>query len=272
MATKKSVSSKKSAPSKRARTRRAHPIRVVPLYKPRVHGPRGVGIVRATAPPKLTYRGGSLIKSVKIFTIYWGSPWNQTDLRNLAGQLNDFFKFIVNSSLIDELAEYNVQGQNIGRGTFVGTVMLTKGGPRKSVKDASIRSMLQKQIAGKTVPQPTPDTLYFISLPPGVTVIDGSDASCTSFCGYHNSIGDSIFYAVMPYAGCNGCLGQMTPFDALTGTSSHELCEAITDAVPGTGWYDDTYGEIGDICAWKFKKIGQYTVQLEWSNKADSCI
>jgi hypothetical protein len=40
-----------------------------------------------------------------------------------------------------------------------------------------------------------------------------------------------------------------------TGTSSHELCEAITDAVPGTGWYEDTNGEIGDICAWNFKTV-----------------
>jgi hypothetical protein len=31
-------------------------------------------------------------------------------------------------------------------------------------------------------------------------------------------------------------------------------------------------GEIGDICAWKTKTIGQFKVQLEWSNKAGSCI
>ena len=31
-------------------------------------------------------------------------------------------------------------------------------------------------------------------------------------------------------------------------------------------------GEIGDICAWKTKTIGQYTVQLEWSNKNKSCM
>ena len=69
-----------------------------------------------------------------------------------------------------------------------------------------------------------------------------------------------------------GCLGGLTDLDALTQTSSHELCEAITDAVPGTGWYDDHNGEIGDICAWKAKKVGGYTVQLEWSNKANNCV
>jgi hypothetical protein len=28
-----------------------------------------------------------------------------------------------------------------------------------------------------------------------------------------------------------------------------------------------TGGEIGDICPWQTKKIGQYTVQKEWSTK-----
>jgi hypothetical protein len=50
------------------------------------------------------------------------------------------------------------------------------------------------------------------------------------------------------------------------------MCEAITDAVPGTGWYDDNHGEIGDICAWKTKQLGAYVVQLEWSNKAGQCL
>ena len=69
-----------------------------------------------------------------------------------------------------------------------------------------------------------------------------------------------------------GCLGGQTVFNALTGTSSHELCEAITDPVPPTGWYDNKNGEIGDICAWKFKKVGGFNVQLEWSNKLNKCL
>ena len=70
-----------------------------------------------------------------------------------------------------------------------------------------------------------------------------------------------IYYAVMPFPNCAGCLGGMINLDAVTSTSSHEFCEAITDPVPGQGWYDDTHGEIGDICAW----------QIEWSNKDVSC-
>jgi len=57
--------------------------------------------------------------------------------------------------------------------------------------------------------------------------------------------------------------------DALTSTSSHELCEPITDPIPGQGWYDDANGEIGDICARKSKKLGKYAVQLDCSNRAN---
>jgi hypothetical protein len=64
----------------------------------------------------------------------------------------------------------------------------------------------------------------------------------------------------------------MAAFDALTGTSSHEFCEAITDPKPGAGWYDNVNGEIGDICAWNFKKVAGYNVQMEWSNAQNRCM
>jgi hypothetical protein len=60
--------------------------------------------------------------------------------------------------------------------------------------------------------------------------------------------------------------------NALTSTSSHELAESITDPIPGRGWYDDNNGEIGDICAWQFKELGPWTVQLLWSNKDNACV
>ena len=76
----------------------------------------------------------------------------------------------------------------------------------------------------------------------------------------------------MPYPGCSGCAGGLALLDALTSTSSHELCEAITDPVPGQGWYDDQNGEIGDICAWQTRRLGDYTVQLERSNQQNACV
>ena len=110
-------------------------------------------------------------------------------------------------------------------------------------------------------------------LPPGVSVAQGGARSCQAFCGYHNDIAGRISYAVMPYPGCGGCTGGLSTLDALTSTSSHELCEAITDPVPGQGWYDDPgNAEIGDLCAWRTKDVAGSTVQLEWSNRANACV
>lgn len=257
---------------KRIYSQHGDAIRVVPLHLPdALKTPPADAVAGPATPPQLTYRGGPLISSVEVFTLFWGSAW-QTAQATLATQINGFFDFILTSPLIDQLAEYSVGSHHIGHGKRTGTITIATPALHKSVSDTAIQHMLQHEIStNHAVPAPSPDTLYFIYLPPGVRVTQGGSASCTGFCGYHNDISGQIFYAVMPYPGCNGCTGGLALFDALTSTSSHELCEAITDPIPGQGWYDDVHGEIGDICAWKTKKIGAFTVQLEWSNKLNKC-
>jgi hypothetical protein len=247
------------------------PIRIVPLHLPSELYRPSAGIA---APPaaQLTYRGGPLLESVKVFTVFWGQAWQTNPNSNLANQINQFFKFVVASALVDQLSEYSVPGRPIGHGSFIGSATIIQPALSHSVTDAAIQKTLQQEIKGNSsVPKPDANTLYFIYLPPGTAVVQGGSRSCQSFCGYHDTFGSGIFYAVMPFPNCSGCLGGMTDLDALTSTSSHELCEAITDPVPGQGWYDDTHGEIGDICSWQTKRLGNYTVQLEWSNKDASC-
>ena len=245
-------------------TPRGNAIRIVPLFVP------GVG-VPATA--NLTYRGGTLLSNAQVFTAFWGTAWQQSPQSNSIQQLTGLFDYILTSSLIEQLAEYSTPTQTIGHGSRIATATVTTSDPGQSVTDAAIQNMLQNEIANNAAfPQPTSNTLYFVYLPPGVVVVQGGRSSCQSFCGYHDAINGQIFYGVMPSPDCAGCIGGLAAFDALTSTSSHELCEAITDPVPGQGWYDDTNGEIGDICAWRTKQVGNYTVQQEWSNKAGSCI
>jgi hypothetical protein len=225
------------------------------------------------APPQVTYRNGPLLVAVEVFTIFWGAAWQDAAGSAMASQINQFFDYILTSALIDQLAEYSVPGKSIGHGKRTGTVTLAAPALKSSVSDTAIQHLLQQQIASHPgVPPPSPNTLYFIYLPLGVRVVQGGTSSCQGFCGYHNDISGQIFYAVMPYPGCAGCTGSLSTVDALTSTSSHELCEAITDPIPGQGWYDDANGEIGDLCAWKTKKMGNYTVQLEWSNQANQCV
>jgi hypothetical protein len=247
------------------------PIRIVPLHLPTELFRPSPGIA---APPaaQLTYRNGPLLVSVKVFTIFWGRAWQTSPNSDLASQLNQFFKFLVSSALMDQLAEYSVPGQAIGHGSFIGSTTISQPALSSSVTDSAIQKMLQQQIkSNSSVPKPDANTLYFVYVAPGTAVVQGGSRSCQAFCGYHDTFGSGVYYAVMPFPNCAGCLGGLTNLDALTSTSSHEFCEAITDPVPGHGWYDDTHGEIGDICAWQTRKLGNYTVQLEWSNKNASC-
>ena len=247
-----------------SRERQQHPIRIVPLHS----APR----ISSTTTPELTYRSGPLLTGAQVFTIFWGKAWQESANSSLLSHVNDFFDFILTSKLIDQLAEYSVPGKTIGHGARIGSLNLLTSEPGKSVADATVQEMLKNEIAAGTFPSNTPDSLYFVFLPPGSQVEQGGAKSCQAFCGYHDATGDNIFYAVMPYPGCSGCEGGLPIPDALSSTSSHELCEAITDPIPGTGWYDDANGEIGDICAWKTKTLGGYVVQLEWSNSAEACV
>ncbi len=242
----------------------ANPIRIVPLH--------GDALAAPVSAASLTYRGGPLLPAVQVFTLFWGTAWQQDPQAGMVQQINQFFDFILTSPLIDQLGEYSVAGMTIGHGSRTGAVILSTD-PPSTLADTDIRQFLQQEIStDPAVPQPTPNSLYFVFLPPGATSTLNGGASCTNFCGYHSDINGQVFYAVMPYPGCTGCVGSLPVLDALTSTTSHELCEAITDPVPGQGWYDDRNGEIGDICAWQTKKLGAYTVQLEWSNNAGSCI
>jgi hypothetical protein len=246
-------------------------VRIVPVRTGDLEIVQVPGAPPAQAP-NLTYRGGPLLTAVQVFTFFWGDGWQAQPQAGLMQQLLQFFDYVVTSPLVDQLSEYSVPGSAIGHGANLGATPIAAAlGP--SVDDGAIQQFIQQQIStNPAVPQPIPSSLYFVFLPPGVAVSLGGGSSCVTFCGYHDHIGGQVFYAVMPYPDCSGCSGGITEFDALTSTASHELCEAITDPVPGQGWYDDANGEIGDICAWQTKKVGAYTVQLEWSNRSGGCI
>ena len=116
--------------------------------------------------------------------------------------MNEFFDFVLTSKLMDQLSEYNIEGKTIGHGKRVGSLTLTTSEPRAKVQDSTIQKMLQAEIANGTLPAKNTNSLYFVFLPPGAQVEQGGAASCTDFCGYHDSTSDNIFYAVMPYPNC----------------------------------------------------------------------
>lgn len=145
------------------------------------------------------------------------------------------------------------------------------------IDDNSVQTVLATLIKQGQVTPPDAQTLYLLFFPDTIQLTFGSDASCQTFCGYHNNFqydatGTQVLYAVLPFPSCAGCLGGMHPIDALTSVVTHEVAEAITDPIPPQGWYDQTNGEIGDICAWQTRIESGHTVQLLWSNRQNSCV
>ena len=242
------------------------PKRIVPLHS----GAHAAVAPRAAA--RLTYRGGPLLTAAEVVTAFWGSAWSAAPNATTAQRLNEFLTFVVSSDYVKQLAEYSTPQQAIGPGKFVTGAVVTDSDPGTTVSDGALQQLVEAKVAAGALPAATANTLYFTFLPPGVTVQAGSDQSCRVFCGYHDRSAGGLYYAVVPYPSCAGCLGGLAALDALTSVISHELAEAITDPVPGQGWYDDANGEIGDICAWQNKRLGNYEVQLLWSNRAGACV
>ena len=229
----------------------------------------------AAATPAVSYHGGKLLSSVEVILVFWGTAWQQAQI-GLVGQLNEFFDFVLTSSLIAMLHEYGVGAQPINSGQRVGTVLIPAPTPAAALTDSDIQLQLQTWLANRVLPNPTANTLYFLYLAPGVTVQEQGFTSCKlrpkGMCGYHSNIGDSIFYAVIPFLSCPACGFGANIFENLTVVSSHELCEAITDTT-GEGWWDEnTLFEIGDICSASTSRLGIYLVQGEWSNRIGRCV
>ena len=159
------------------------PIIIVPLHKPEEEM-----AMAAAAPAQLVYNNGPLLTAVQVYTIFWGSAWQQSPASDMATNLNGFFDYILTSSLMDQLAEYSTSGQTIGHGRRIGTTTITTPEPGSTVADSDIQQLLNNGIANNTLPQPSANTLYFVYLPSGVTVTQGGSSSCQAFCGYHDNI------------------------------------------------------------------------------------
>jgi MYXO-CTERM domain-containing protein len=257
-------------------------------------GPSNAAVPNA-AMGALTFRGGPVLQNVRVVTVYWG---NNVQFSGSTGTqtLDAFYKAVIASSYYDWLKEYNTTSpvQKFGRGTFAGTYAYTAGATG-TLTDASIQTALGKLIDNASVPAPDANTLYAIHFAPGISIkmSDGS-ASCSVFCAYHGSFshgGKNIYYSINPDQGgscAGGCGGDPTLFNNTTSVASHELVEATTDADVGQNnlaWYDDTNGEIGDICnasqcvplkaggtPTKTTCPGSYIVQNEWSNSKNACV
>jgi len=259
----------KSTSRKSGRKNRRQPQRLVSPVPAEVEG------LESRALLTVTFHGGALLAAVEAQAVYLGSDWSGSSLKPQTTTIDTFVSTIVNSPYMDMLKN---AGYNVGRGTAsagaIDNVTLSKTAST-GVTDTQIQQDLQAMITAGQVQTPDANRLYIVYVEPGVVVHMGSDASNTTFLGYHGafagtSAGKSvdIHYAVIPYPGSPNfspqSQGFANAFDEQTAVSSHELAESVTDPnvnYKTLGWYDDQLnGEIGDLTT-QTTRLGVYLVQ-----------
>ncbi len=253
------------------------------LYRP------GLRPAPAVSPPgaaTMLYYGGPVIAHVKVAVVIWGHGVAKTTTSLIA----PYFKGIVNSTYVDQLAQYstNITGvnghpgtdQTITRGTFHGKFKITPINTSKNLTDGDVQTELKAQIAAGALPPASLNSLYMIYFPSDITISLGNLKSCVAFGAYHEAVSSTVthanvFYGVMP--DCGG------GFTAATIVSSHEFAEAITDAIPTPGthpaypqaWNDANGNEIGDLCEGHITTLtaaGEvYKVQEIFTNSTNAC-
>ncbi|MBS2024161.1 MAG: PPC domain-containing protein, partial [Deltaproteobacteria bacterium] len=270
-------------------------------------------LTSAASANTLTYYGGRVVSNIQVVEVLWGSGSYLSNVSSTgSNSISSFYTNVTASAYFDWLdSEYNTvspapagnstkTNQHIGRGTFKGQYTITPSITSSTIDDSQIQTELADQIAAGHLPAPTKDaagnnnTYYAVFFPHGKTITQGGSSSCVEFCAYHGTVASAgsageIFYGVHPDmqsgSGCESGCGNGSAFANYTSVASHEMIETVTDCevglattnAPPLAWYNNTNGELGDICHAQQGTITgadgvTYTVQKEWSNGSNACI
>lgn len=237
---------------------------------------------------QLTYRNGPVLTNPHQYVILWGFK-AAGDPQKVGKLYKSYVKNFGGSALANVLTQYYdiVAGQTtyITNPTKNGKVYKDDTNP---VPAHATDSQVQAE-AWAMVNKYGYDAqgAYIVVSPYGH---DPSGFLTQGWCSYHgasSSAGKTISYTNMPYMsdGGSSCGANIiTPPSDESGANEgqtivngHEYAESVTDPQPSSGWYNNSYGEIGDECAWtnvQNDPFGgkSYTMQPEYSNASASCV
>jgi len=239
-----------------------------------------------TSFPDLIYQGGALVAHASYSMVYWGPYWTSGIGLSQRRHFTSFVQTVAPSAgFANQFAEYQEPGNPILAGRFASEILIATG-PGTSISDDAIQNQISAWIASQVLPVPDANTVYVILPPAGTDVTAaGLGSACSSFFGYHYSAPSpsSTFgryrYIVLPYQNCGADLAVDSPVtvNGMTDTLGHEMSEVETDPDVGylsTGWYDNTLGEVADICSDTSATVGylNFWMQKVWSDAASTCI
>jgi len=236
---------------------------------------------------QLNYYGGPVEPPGVVYVVYWGFGKSGSDPSGEQKYLTNFLKGVGGSKWENINSQYY---QKVGsKKTFIknNTGMLKGTWVDKSAiptapSDAQIQAEAQKAMAHFGFNK---NASYVVA----TSHSHNSPGFGSSYCAYHGASNGSkgiISYTNLPYmtdAGANCGESFINPgskglLDGVSIVEGHEFAESRTDPQPPTAWYNPSYGEIGDICAWMKPPAGNiklstgtFAVQGLFDNKKSAC-
>lgn len=228
---------------------------------------------------QLTYGGGPLQKHPSIYLTFWG--WT-SDPSNEGNYLYRFLNGLGGYAWLDTLFQYGISNprhQLVAAHIFHDSTPIPSSPTDAQIAQEAINTASHFGIAD-------PNASYIIATPSG----HSTSGFGSSFCAYHGSVADggtALAYTNLPYisdagSSCGQFIVNPTALtdgggtlDGVSIVAGHELAETQTDPQPPTGWYNNSYGEIGDMCAWQLLSNfeltnGTFAMQPNFSNNASN--
>jgi len=236
----------------------------------------------------LVYSGGPVLVTPKMYIVTWGYK-TYGDSYKVKKLLKSYGKNIGGSAYNNIYTQYYMTSG--ASNVYITNPSKQLGGIWEDDTNAVPAHPSDSQVAAEAVALVNhfgydPNGSYVVATPTG----HSSSGFGTSYCAYHgatSSGGHLVSYTNLPYmpdAGANCGANFITPpkdqsgaTEGVTIVAGQEYAESVTDPNPPSGWYNNSYGEIGDICAWtkvQNDPYGKksYSAQPEFSNASQSCV
>jgi serine protease len=253
------------------------------------NGPSGPRSPMSIITGAMTWHGGPVQTTPKIYVDFWGSSsqWSSTgDPDGVASYYTSFISGVGGSAWMSTVTQYgepNSPYTGNQTGSYAGSWYDTANKiPR--LTSGSYQSYIAAEAARAAAHfgDYSANASYVIMIPHGVSV----NSFGTRYCAWHSSTtanGSTIAYTNLPYipdAGSSCGVGSVNSpgtDDGVSIVGGHEQAETETDPQPNTGWLDSGNNEIGDKCAWVNLQntsfsTGTFPTQPLWSNSANGCV
>lgn len=214
-----------------------------------------VGIDTVPNAVGIGYGGGPVMLGTPDVYYIWYGDWSNDSATTI---LPDFMSNLGGSPYFNiNTTYYDSQGRHISGQVHYAGATSDYYSQGAAITDSGVAAIVSRALSSGALPTST-NAVYFVLTSSDVTL----SGFCNGYCGWHtngNILGRDIKYSFVgnagtqcprscaPYApGPNGNLGA----DGMASVLAHELEESVTD--PDLDAWQDSGGENGDKCAWRF--------------------